>query len=390
MKESTHVRNQYSEILRDALEDVNMLSKPASSGVLQQVPLMRADRVKSVLQLVQTVGNKVFLNRIFTVTTDTVCRMESIGRDDKKLTHRLKDLFLLQMAFLSEGLFVPWSKACITVLLKQHASRSSITTLPPSDILALLGVLTYGVGKIKSHFDEVFLRPLSILPNIVAVCKESRLKVFRELDIAARQIIYAWTLCSVALVERTLTSLQSKYDYAPKFESARGAGTRLEPTTACDTACKTLQSVVNVIKNYESRLLGLDLTKLFWRPLGQQMVGLIVSHTRKLRVTPEGCKYLSRDIKEYSKVKIPFRVIIKWLSAAFDFMKSCFPTRCFIFFNHSVCCFCQQVLTFVEAPDIIDMMSCLRELLVVFTTPAANVAKVILNIEVNEVLTTGF
>lgn len=259
---------------------------------------------------------------MFSVTTDTVCRMESIGRDDKKLTHRLKDLFLLQMAFLSDGLFVPWSKACIGALLRQYTNRTSTTTLPPSEILALLGVLTYGVGRIKSHFDEVFLRPLSIVPNIVAVCKESRMKTFRELDVSARQIIYAWTLCSVALVEKTLTSLQSKYDYAPKFESHNN--TRVEATTACDSAVKIILSIVSTIKAFEAKLLGLDMVKLFWRPLGQQVgfirmiliidhayylhrnvcqvVGLIVSHVRRQRVTPEGCKYLSRDIREYSKV----------------------------------------------------------------------------------------
>ena len=35
-----------------------------------------------------------------------------------------------------------------------------------------------------------------------------------------------------------------------------------------------------------------------------------------------------------------------------------------------------QALAFVEAPDILDMLSCLRDMLVVFTTPASGVAKV--------------
>lgn len=36
-----------------------------------------------------------------------------------------------------------------------------------------------------------------------------------------------------------------------------------------------------------------------------------------------------------------------------------------------------QALAFVEAPDILDMLSCLRDMLLVFTTPASGVAKVI-------------
>lgn len=294
------MRNQYSELLRDAVEDATMLSKPDTKGPLQ-LPLLRADRIKTILSVVQSVGNKVFLNRVFSVTTDTVCRMESIGRDDKKLTHRIKDLFLLQLAFLSEGMLIPWSKACITVLLKQLANRNATTMLPPSEILALLTVLTYGVSRIKSHFDEVFLRPLSIVPNIVAVCKENRMKAFRDLDMVARQIIYAWTLCAAAQVERTLTTLQSKYDYAPKFEAA---GVKQEPTTACDTACKTITAALNAVRQYEAKLLGLDLVKLFWRPFGQQLVGIIITHVRKQKITPEGYKALSRDLKEYSKVPL--------------------------------------------------------------------------------------
>ena len=41
-----------------------------------------------------------------------------------------------------------------------------------------------------------------------------------------------------------------------------------------------------------------------------QVIGVIVSHVRRQRVTPEGCKYLTRDMKEYSKVRsLPFSII---------------------------------------------------------------------------------
>jgi len=269
VKESQHVRNQYTDLLNTALNDSTLLTKPANNGVLAQVPLMRSDRIKTPQLLVSTVANKVFLNRVFSVTTDAACRMESIGRDDKKLTHRLKELYLLQLAFLSDALLQPWSKYCIATQLKTFSNRAAITALPPQEMLTVLSVLTYGVSRIKSHFDEVFLRPLSIVPNIVAVCKESRLKVFRELDLSARQLIYIYTLCCVALVEKTLLSLQSKYDYAPKFENNNKS--KIEPTSACENVVKILQAVVQTLRNYESKLLGMDVVKLFWRPLGQQV-----------------------------------------------------------------------------------------------------------------------
>jgi hypothetical protein len=199
---------------------------------------MRPDRIKSTLSIVQTVGNKVFLNRIFAIVTDAVVRMESIGRDDKKLTHRLKDLFLLEVGFLTEGLFVPWAKSCVSVLLKQLSNRSS-AGLPPPEVLAVLAAITYGVSKMKSHFDEVFLRPLQAVPNIVAVCKENRMKAFRELDLMARQMLYAWTACAVAQVSVNAMSLGYMHS-----SNCNLFGT--SPTMCCvaETLCGAIASAV--------------------------------------------------------------------------------------------------------------------------------------------------
>jgi hypothetical protein len=210
-KEALHVRNQLSEMLRSAVDDPNALSRAATSGAVQ-LPMMRADRIKSVPWIVQTVGNKVFVNRIVAIVTDAVCRMESIGRDDKKLTHRLKDMFLLEIGYLHEGLFLPWSRATVTSLLRLVSARTNANTGPPlPETLAVLAVITYGVGRMKSHFDEVFARPLAVVPNIVAVCKENRLKVFKELDLMARQMLYAWTICAVAQVSGVSRSFRALY-----------------------------------------------------------------------------------------------------------------------------------------------------------------------------------
>lgn len=100
-----------------------------------------------------------------------------------------------------------------------------------------------------------------------------------------------------------LASLQSKYDYSPKFDPATNGG-RLEPTVACDSACKAIQSIISAVRTYEAKLLGLDLVKVFWRPFGQQVIGVLISHLRRQKISPEGCKFLNRDIKEYSRVSL--------------------------------------------------------------------------------------
>ena len=56
------------------------------------------------------------------------------------------------------------------------------------------------------------------------------------------------------------------------------------------------------LNQYKSKLIGLDMMKLFWKPIGIQVIGLIISHIRRQKITYEGAKVLIKDIKEYSKV----------------------------------------------------------------------------------------
>ncbi|KAJ1441108.1 exocyst complex component Sec10-domain-containing protein [Ochromonadaceae sp. CCMP2298] len=328
-KEALHVRTQYAHAMTIAAADATLLTKPSAKGLLQLLPLLRSEKVRSVELLVEGLANNSFLNKVFSITTDAASRMESIGRDDKKLPLKLKELFLLQMAFLETALFLPWCKACVSLLLKLLSTRAS-ADLPSEEYLVLLSVLTYGVSKIKSHFEEVFLRPLNALPNIVAVCKESRMKVFKTLDFSSREVLYCWTLCIVSHIENLLTSLQSRYDYTPKTDASH------TPSTACEAACKDIAAVVSTVRAFAGKLEGLDLVRLFWRPMGQQLVGLLISHVRKQKVNIEGASVLRRDILHYLK--------------------------------H---------LALLETPDVMDMLSCLKDATLLFSTPAASLLRLI-------------
>jgi hypothetical protein len=305
-KEITHSRNQYVDCLRRAVDDSSSLSK-VSAGSILQLPFLRAEKLKSIASIVKTVANRKFLNDIFNITSDAVQRMESIGRDDKKLPSKAKELFLLQLGFLCEGLFLPWSRACTTMLLKLASSRAQNSVLPPLDLLDALAALSYGVNRVKTHFDEVFSRPLGTVPNIVSYCKDSRRNSIRAVEAAAKESLHAWTLCIAVHLEKILVNLQSKYDYSPKFDPVFRAGSKqvvADPTTACDSVCKALIIVTNAVRSIQTNLVGIDLTKLFWKPLGQQIIGALISHFRKLKISAEGSKVLDRDLDEYTHVSV--------------------------------------------------------------------------------------
>lgn len=78
-KELVHTRSQYATILRRAVEDTPSLGRVAGGTVLQ-LPVLRAEKMKTIGSLVKSVANKQFINSVFTISTDAVLRMESIGR----------------------------------------------------------------------------------------------------------------------------------------------------------------------------------------------------------------------------------------------------------------------------------------------------------------------
>ncbi len=101
------------------------------------------------------------------------------------------------------------------------------------------------------------------------------------------------------------TPTQVAADAAPRNGAFRIGGSKpvvADPTVACDSVCKAIMTVANAVRSMQVNLIGLDLAKLFWKPMGQQVVGALISHLRKQKVSVEGTKVLMRDLEEYTHV----------------------------------------------------------------------------------------
>jgi hypothetical protein len=351
-KEITYVRHQYVALLRKAVEDTSPNGK-VSSGTVFQLPQLKAEKMKSIRHIVTTVANKTFINSIFAVTTDAVTRMESIGRDDKKLAQHVKDIYLLQLGFCCEGLILPWSKSSIHFLLKAAGTKPPQSTLPPMELIPAIVALTYCKHRLVTHYQDIFQRPLSTAPNFMAACKDAKQKQFIAIRKTAYESIFAWTLAVASHFDKLLLTLQSKYDFQPVLEgfmsnvlgmnSANTTNTSsnhnnnnnnnnnnknpmnvvrqslvttttaikstlslsvttLTPTTACDAVCKAFLQVTNTIRRFESDILDIDLLQVFWKPFGQQFIGLLITHLRRQTINVEGSRQLLRDLEEYRHV----------------------------------------------------------------------------------------
>jgi Exocyst complex component Sec10 len=303
-KELTFVKQQYVEGLRRAVDDDKTNSK-VTPATLLSMPKLKAEKLKSIPALVSTVANGRYLGSIFTITTDAAMRMESIGRDDKNLAMHLKDLFILQLSFMVDGIFLPWTQACTIMLLKHSGSKTVPPTLPPMEFLDALSALQMGVNRLKSHFDDTFAKPIGTMPNVVVFCKESRRSSIKVVEKTARESLHAWTLCIGLFVERTLSSMQQKTDYL-KPDPIPGVPVPKNPvikaSEASGAVCRALLQVANSIRKHEQDLAGVNLLENFWKPLGRQIVGSFISHIRRQRINRDGAKVLAKDVDEYYNV----------------------------------------------------------------------------------------
>jgi len=333
-KEMAHLRNQYVEGLRRVVDDDKGPSK-VSAGSVMQMPRFRAEKMKSIPSLVKTVANNYYVSNVVSVTTDSVMRMENIGRDDKKLPARIKEIYILQLSFLIEGVFYPYIQSCTTMLLRSAVATSKNTVLPPLEYIQALAAVYAGVSLLKKNFNEVFLTSLSSVPNLVVVCQEARRNFLKPLEHAARESMHSWTMCVIMHMERTLTSMHSPTDYnPPKNENRYGTG---EPTPACDYVCQSFMKVISTVQGYKNDLVGIDLTETFWRPLGQQFIGTLLVHLRKQKISQDGASTLLADIEEYT-----------------------------------------NIAQSMETPETIDMINCLKEIASVYTCPPEGVAKIVI------------
>ena len=173
-----------------------------------------------------------------------------------------------------------------------------------------------------------------------------------------------WIYCISLHIERLLHTTQNKADFGymliPGAVATSGAGHIMSSlsaaknatigdgtkedvrklasqcTATADKVCQILLRIVSVVQSSEGDLPGLDLNEYFYKPLGQQIVGQLISHIRRLNVTEMGAEQLKKDLAEYHRTLLLF-----------------------------------------HAPEVDDMLICLQEIAAIYAAPADKVKNVI-------------
>jgi hypothetical protein len=103
--------------------------------------------------------------------------------------------------------------------------------------------------------------------------------------------------------------------------------------------CQALLKAVSAMRGAEDSFSsGLSVTEHFWKPLGQQIVGVLVSHLRKLSITETGAHQLNLDMAEYVRLAELFQV------PEVDDMMACLSELCTVF-SADGCAEAKRVIT---------------------------------------------
>eukprot|EP01031_Cornospumella_fuschlensis_P033224 gene33224-40198_t len=313
-KELLHVRTQCTQLLKKAVEEgggggLGGVGR-ISGGTLLTPPVVKWEKLKSVSYILKTVMNRLVFSQLLNIVTDACVRMESIGgREDggRRLPPQVQALYLLLLQICYDGVVAPCLQAAVALLTKQGGGNTGANS-PPLETFQLISVALHVKIKLKSLFDDVFTRPLAVAPNSLLVCKEGRRRGEKGVVRGVGEVLGGYLLCVKGYMERLLTSLQSKYDYAPRGdgggrESVNLGGAGAGCTAACDALCKVIITLCQAIRNIDAELKGGGIPPAtLYQPLTSLIVGTLLSHLRRLKVTPLGWGRCKRDIVEYKHV----------------------------------------------------------------------------------------
>jgi hypothetical protein len=195
----------------------------SSSAASNQVPRLKAERFSSIAELIATVVNPFFVSTVEGLFTDSVLRMTNIGRDEHRLGNRLKDVFLIFLEFLTDGVMVPALRSATNILSRGIRARASTRGgrdgLPPLEVLGVLQVTSSAASCLKRTMECTLARGLEGSANMMVVCREALKGALKPLYVAQRDALAMFTACITLHVERLLQSLQNKGDYGVTFLS---------------------------------------------------------------------------------------------------------------------------------------------------------------------------
>ena len=258
-----------------------------------------------------------YVSSVLDITSDALRRLYGIGRGDRGLSERVREIFCCEVLFLSEFHLVPWMSAVELQLREMRRNLNFMSRSTPlseaqfSQSYSGGKVATIGVEAIESialwtkayvqyesNFERVYMqnKGLSRSETEILFCREIHRTNFRSLSNSVKSIITSLAAAVCENISETLEILQSRHDFDATYEQSIG-----KPTLACTTVCSELQTFMRAMHDHEAtlRLLHDGAVTKFIDAMSAGVTAAIISHFRTCPISRQGAAVLKNDLIHY-------------------------------------------------------------------------------------------
>ncbi len=284
----------------------------------EQVPEVNPEKFIDLAHVDNVMGADNLVPMVLDITSDALRRLYGIGRADKGLKERVKEIYQCELSFQIDFHLLPWLQ-CIEVQFDQqdksinginigltrneskvrHSSTRERLVHKSLEAIEALANWCKAWMRYERNFEVTYVRKVLSQDNDIRFCKEIHRKGF---DMAKARLLVVIQMLTTSIADgiaSSLKALQSQNDYCP--QGTKYKMDNHKPSLACTSICKDIAQVTDAMKDYEPVLkeVSVEACDIFWNSLAAKFSSTFVKHLHTLSVNDVGVGTLDLDLMNY-------------------------------------------------------------------------------------------
>jgi len=329
------ISQQYGELIVGAFKDLRLLRTTQSSAIssfaggasttrippIQSpwmsrggcfVPEIIPEYFRDFVHIKSSIGTESFCVDALGITADALRRLYGIGRTDKDLSERVREIFQCEIAFLVDFHLVPWIVGIELQLvelsrdaslmsssvplndgqLRQSLSRNKVSR-KGAEAVESLSLWSRAYDHYQRNFEDAYINGKWMTEeNEVLLCREIHKNTFSDLGkrLESVLLLLAHSICEN--FAETLDILQSRHDYEVQ---------RQNPSLACTTVCSEIRKFHSTLRMFQETISSTNRRSMasFWTALSAKFTAVLITHIAAQQISQEGATALEIDLVHY-------------------------------------------------------------------------------------------
>ena len=280
------------------------------------VPEIVPEHFRNFEQIRMSMGTDEFAVRALDVTADALRRLYGIGRTDRGLSERVREIFQCEISFLVDFHMLPWVRGIELLLvelrrnvvlmsrsiplndaqIRQSLSREKVSK---KGVEAIDSIALWARAYIqyKHNFEATYATGRELTEeNEILLCREIHRNTFKMLGKRLTAVLLCLSSSVCDNFSESLEILQSRYDFDMDYVPVT-----TKPTLACTTICSELKKLTSAIKMREGiiRDASESVLSTFRVAMSANFCAALISHIRSLSISKFGASTLDVDLMHY-------------------------------------------------------------------------------------------